>query len=169
MRAEPTRRALLGAAAASALLAGCKGITALGPLPRVVPDVVTLEHAITAEELMIARYEAAQGAVTADASVTAVVSGLLAQHREHLTALRSRLVLPERLVSAKPKPNPTAPPPATGTRQVLAELAAAERTASDTLARQLLDVPGPLAQLMASIAASEAAHVVVLGQIRPGR
>src|SRR5260221_463283 len=55
--AEPSRRLVLAAAAAGSLtLAGCTGIRALGPVPKPGADVVALERAIAAEELMVARY-----------------------------------------------------------------------------------------------------------------
>jgi hypothetical protein len=41
-------------------------------------------------------------------------------------------------------------------------LAAAERTLADRRATQLLDVPGELARLMASVAAAGAAHAYLL-------
>jgi len=88
---------------------------------------------------------------------------VLAEHREHLAQLRARLVLPPRLATASPRPGPTPPPTPAGRHRILAELAAAEAVASDRLVGKLPDVPPALAQLMASIAASEAAHVVLLG------
>lgn len=159
------------AAAGSLTLAGCKGITALGPVPRPGRDVVTLEHAIAAEELMVARYQAAVTALTAapgsasskTASAKAAVTAILAEHEAHLAQLRSRLVLPPRFRTAKPKPSPAPPPLPAGRHAILAELTSAESAASDRLIGWLTDAPAALAQLMASIAASEAAHVVVLG------
>ncbi len=72
-------------------------------------------------------------------------------------------MLPPRLATAKPKPSPTPPPLPSGRHAILASLAAAETAASDQLIRWLASAPPALAQLLASIAASEAAHVVVLG------
>jgi hypothetical protein len=174
--AQPSRRLVLAAAAAGSLtLAGCKGIAALGPVPKPGRDVVTLEHAIAAEELMVARYRSAVTALAAagapgsaaeagkSARAKAEVEGILTEHQAHLAELGSRLVLPQRLATAKPRPSPAPPPPPTGRHAILASLAAAETTASDRLIGQLADAPPALAQLMASIAASEAAHVVLLG------
>jgi len=165
--ADPTRRVVLTAAAiAPLLLAGCKGVGALGPLPTIGPDVVSLDHAISAEELMVARYQAALAALTSRPKITALVAGLLAEHQAHLDQLRSRLILPPRLATASPSPSHTPAPPPTpsGLSQLLAELTAAEQAASARLTQQLLGAPPPLAQLMASIAASEAAHVVALAR-----
>jgi len=166
--AEPTRRLVLAAAAAGSLtLAGCKGITALGPVPKPGTAVLTLEHTIAAEELMIARYEAAVTALAGagDGSVTArqAASAILAEHQAHLAQLRALLILPARLATASPRPSPTPPPLPAGRHRILAELAAAETAASDRLISGLAAVPPGLAQLMASVAASEAAHVVLLG------
>lgn len=184
MVAEPSRRLVLAASAAGSLtIAGCKGITALGPVPRPGRDVGTLERAIAAEELMVARYRAAAAALAATGTGTAgtgtagtgtagtssaarakaAVSAILTEHEAHLEQLRSRLLLPPRLATAKPKPSPVPPPLPAGRHAILVGLAAAETSASDRLIGWLSDVPPALAQLMASIAASEAAHVVLLG------
>ncbi len=52
---------------------------------------------------------------------------------------------------------------------VLAGLERAEQAASDRLLRQLDGLPGSLAQLFASIAASEATHVPYLKSAREER
>lgn len=155
---------LSAAAAAGALgLAGCKGLEVLGPRPAPGADVRTLEHAIAAEELMLARYRAALTALPAGHE-SRVVAGVAAQHQAHLDGLRARLELPERLRTARPKPGPTVPAPPSGRHAILAGLARAESQASAGLVTQLTAVPAALAQLMASIGAAEAAHVVLLGQ-----
>ena len=178
MTAEPTRRLVLAAGAAGSLaLAGCKGISVLGPLPKPGADVVTLDDAIDAEELMVARYQSAQGALAASggtaspasAGARALVADLLAEHQAHLRQLRARLVLPPRLATASPRPSPTPPPLPSGQGRILTELASAEAAASDRLIGQLAHVPPELAQLMASIAASEAVHVVLLRRGRIAR
>jgi len=172
--AQPSRRLVLAAAAAGSLtVAGCKGITALGPVPKPGRDVVRLEHAIDAEEMMVARYRSAVTALAAEigpaggtgksARAKAEVERILAEHEAHLEQLKSRLVLPPRLATAKPRPRPSPHPLPSGRHAILAHLAAAETTASDRLIRWLADAPPALAQLMASISASEAAHVVLLG------
>jgi hypothetical protein len=165
--ADPTRRVVLTAAAGAAavpLLAGCKGIGALGPLPKTAADVITLDHAITAEKLMVARYQATLSAMTGRPKTETLLRTLLTEHQAHLDQLRSRLILPPRLATVSPAPSPASPAGPTGREALIAELATAEHAASARLTRQLLDVPPALAQLMASIAASEAAHVVVLHQ-----
>jgi len=180
--AEPTRRLMLaaaGAGAGSLALAGCRGITVLGPRPKPGADVVTLNHAIAAEELMIGRYRLALDALSSDGRHSpattksgktqsgtrdlVLVAALLSEHREHLAQMRERLVLPPRLATASPRPSPTPPAAPRGRHAIMASLAAAEVAASDRLIGWLPVMPPALAQLMASIAASEAAHVVHLG------
>ncbi len=169
MSAEPTRRVILAGASCAVLLggllAGCKGIAALGPLPKPGADVRTLDDAIGAEEAMVARYRAAAGALSGNTALSATVQRLLGEHQQHLQALRSRLLLPRRLATASPRPTPTPTLPA-GAANVLADLKAAETAASARLMGELLHVPPALAQLMASIAASEASHAEVLGQVK---
>lgn len=169
MVAEPTRRVMLAAAAAGSLgLAGCQGLAVLGPLPKPAPDVVTLEHAIAAEELMVAIYRAASGRLAetrpARGSATrlsAVVASIQAEHQAHLTRLRARLVLPPRMKRTTFRAGRPSPLPA-DRHGIIRALVADEQAAAARLTSQLLDVPSALAQLMASIAASEAAHVVYL-------
>ncbi len=164
--ADPTRRAVLAAAAVPLLLAGCRGIGALGPLPQLAPQVRTLDRAITDEQLMIARYQAAVGSFTGQGAVPTMIAAILAEHQQHLVQLRRQLVLPPRLATASPAPAPAPPQLPADRGRVVADLARAERSASTRLARQLLHVPPALAQLMASISASEAAHAALLAQAR---
>ncbi|MFF1707175.1 hypothetical protein [Streptomyces sp. NPDC058252] len=61
--------------------------------------------------------------------------------------------------SASPSASPTVP---VHEKDALAGLAAAERTLADARAKALLDVPGELARLLASVAAAGAAHAYLL-------
>jgi hypothetical protein len=174
--AQPTRRVMLAATIAAAAagslgLAGCKGIAALGSIPKTSPDVLTLEHAIVAEELLVATYRAAaeqlaaggsgSGGVSKTQRLSAAVTAIQAEHQAHLAGLRARLVLPPRLAKTKFRAGRPSPVPADNV-WILGVLVAGERDAAARLTRQLVDAPPALAQLMASIAASEAAHVVHL-------
>ena len=163
----PRRRVLAASAAAlPALLAtaGCRSSDAVAgpdPLagrPALSPDVITLQEVITAERAMIALYHAAMKGEPA--SRVRVLEGLLAQHRQHLAQLQARLVLP----SASPTPTPAASASrsAAPRRTTIAQLRAAERGSATDLVRRLVSVPPALAQLFASIAASDATHVAVL-------
>jgi hypothetical protein len=169
----PTRRAVLaGSAAAAALLvSACRGVQVLGPPPPAPADVRQLRDAIDAERLMISRYAAAIARATAagtpgQGAVTAL-TGLLAEHRQHLAQLSSRLIEP---AGSSPQPlraPRTAMPP--GLSAAIGVLEVDEQDASNRLAAQLLAVPPSLAQLMASISASEATHVPVLHGLRLAR
>jgi hypothetical protein len=173
---DPTRRAILAATAALPLLAaGCNGVGALASPPRPGPDVALLRDAISAEELMVAGYQAAvsrlhvaggsgaqaRRAPGEAADLAVLVSSLLGQHQAHLSQLRMRLKVP----AGSPYPSASerrgAPPPRlpAGPSSISAYLAHAERQAAARLSRQLLAAPPSLAQLLASISAAEASHV----------
>jgi hypothetical protein len=173
-RAVVSRRALLAASAAAAsgalplFLTACKGIQALGTPPPPAPDIVALRSTIAAEELIVARYTAVVrqfgsrgGAATGMLSAAQTV---LAEHGQHLVQLKSRLIQPPGSApSARPRPSTTpSAPVATSLAAALTDLAQAEQTASDRLIGQLGVLPAALAQLFASIAASEATHVPFL-------
>lgn len=167
-----SRRSVLAATVASLpLLAvtGCKGVGALATPPRPAPDVAVLRRAIAAEELMIARYDAV---ITRSAGLAAALRPLRAEHRLHLAELRSRLVVPAGGVPAggaagragrRPaQARAAAPAASSGPATAISFLQGAERSAAADLLRHLAAVSPSLAQLMASIAASEATHVAAL-------
>jgi hypothetical protein len=166
-----TRRAVLAgvataAAAGSVSLAGCKGLAALGPLPKPDPSVLGLEHSIAHEQVLVATYQAALAAASGHPA-TGLLAAVLADHRAHLAALRSRLIIPRgsraRLaLSRRPVPLPLPPT----RRQMAMALAAAEQAAAARLTGQLRAAPPSLAQLLASVAASEAAHAMLLERAR---
>jgi hypothetical protein len=169
--ADLRRRSVLAAAAMTfpLLAAGCKGVGALGHPPLPLPDVAVLDHAISAEKLMIARYHAAISRSPAEA---AFLAPLLGQHRAHLARLGSRLLDPRTTSQAgSPSPgaaastgSPRSPgsPAASGPAATLAALQAAEEDAASALVRHLAEVTPSFAQLLASIAASEASHALLL-------
>jgi hypothetical protein len=170
-----TRRAMLAATAASLPLlavSGCKGVGALATPPRPAPDVAVLRAAIAAEEIMIARYDAV---IARSAGLAASLRPLRAEHRAHLAQLRSRLIVPPGSAAAaarSPSPSPSGQPPQSpsgvpaGHAAAISFLQAAERAAAADLLRRLAAVPPSLAQLMASVAASEATHVDALAAVR---
>src|SRR5208282_1127291 len=95
--------------------AGCRSSDAFAgpdPLagrPRPAPDVVTLQAVIAAEENLIFLYRTA---IDGDSAARAHDLGpLLAQHEQHLTQLRARLIQPPGTPSAKPLPSVTGPAP----------------------------------------------------------
>jgi hypothetical protein len=152
-------------------LSGCKGVGALATPPRPAPDVAVLKAAIAAEEVMIARYDAV---ITRSARLAGSLRPLRAEHQSHLIQLRSRLIVPPGSAAASPSPSRSGraaagpgPGPAgagpAGPAAAISYLQAAERHAASTLLHQLIAVSPSLAQLMASVAASEATHVAALG------
>lgn len=168
----PTRRAVLTAsalAAASLGTAGCATLNAASAAARVPPDVTVLRAAIAAKAAMIARYTATAAAYP---RLRPGLDPLLGDHQAHLAELQHRLVVPAASSPAHPAATPPAQP---GTRPVapvppgegaaVAALASAERAAAAQHVAQLRSVPPSLAQLFASIAACEAAHVAVLGAL----
>jgi hypothetical protein len=189
----PRRRILLASATALPMLlatAGCRSsdlFTGPDPLagrPRPAPDVVTLAAVIAAEENLIGLYRAALAGSAAANAGSSALRPLLAQHEQHLTQLRARLVLPPGTAStAAGTPSAQASPSAragssagapgqsggggsggSGSGPVtVARLRAAEHASAGRLVQQLATVEPALAQLFASIAASDATHVTALG------
>src|SRR6266568_2869131 len=158
--ADRSRRAVLAAAAASLPLlavAGCKGIGALATPPRPAPDVALLRAAIARSP-----------------GLAAGLRPLRAEHRLHLAEFRSRLIVPPGSAAASaasPAPASSgASPGASGaparTAAAISFLQGAERVAAAELLRRLTAVSPSLAQLMASVAASEATHVAALAAVR---
>jgi hypothetical protein len=174
---EATRRGVLAtgltaaglAATGLPMLAGCKGIGALGTPPTPLPDVAIAAAAIAGERALIARYDATLRALP---GLAGQLRPLLAQHNEHLARLHSRLSDPSG------KTGPTRPggtntggtstaasgsPPVPATpAAALASLRTAENNASAALAGRLPSVSPSFAQLLASISASEATHALLL-------
>jgi hypothetical protein len=165
----PRRRVLLASAAALPLLlgaAGCRSsdvFTGPDPLagrPPLGHDVLTLQAVIAAEENMIDLY---QLAISGDSGTSRArtLRSLLAQHQQHLIQLKARLIVPP-AASPSPSPSSASPPPRASTISI-AGLRAAERASAADLVRRLATAPPALAQLLASIAASDATHVTALG------
>jgi hypothetical protein len=133
-----------------------------GP-PSPAPAVVTLQAVIAAEHTMIQLYRAAIGGDQA-AARTHGLEPLLAEHEQHLARLKARLIVP-----AGAQASPSASPGATGAAGAIrgpvtiARLRAAERASAAGLVQRLGPVEPALAQLFASIAASDATHVTALG------
>jgi hypothetical protein len=173
----PRRRILLASATALPLLlatAGCRsqdvfaGPDPLTGRPPLGHDVLTLQAVIAAEENLVELYRTA---VTVDPQATVrarMLGTLLAQHEQHLTQLKARLIEPPGQASpsqtARPSATTAGPPSGPGPADVdLAHLRAAERASAASLVRRLATTSPALAQLFASIAASDASHVTVLG------
>jgi hypothetical protein len=161
---------LVASAAALPLLlgaAGCRSEDAFagpdplaGP-PRPSPDVITLQAVMAAEESLIQLYKTAIGADPRNTDRARLLNPLLAQHEQHLAQLRARLVVPSG-ASAAQAPRHASPSGARA-RVTTARLRAAERASAAGLVRRLAAVEPALAQLFASIAASDATHAAALG------
>ena len=179
MAADPTRRVVIAAAAVLPLVAvsGCGGVDVLASPPASARDVGLLRAAIAAEQLMIIRYAAvlrdvqnpgpgaAGGSGGTSATLTAALEPLLAEHRAHLAQLRSRLIVPAGSTSPSPSPSRRAgstPPVPTAPTAAIAFLRAAEQAAATAMLDRMRGAAASLAQLFASISASEATHVPVL-------
>lgn len=160
---------LLASAAALPLLlgtAGCRSsdvFTGPDPLagrPPLGHDVLTLQAVIAAEENMIDLYRLA---ISGDSGTSRArtLRSLQGQHQQHLVQLKARLIVPPG-ASASPSPSSASPSPRVSTVSI-ARLQAAERASAADLVRRLATAPPALAQLLASIAASDATHVTALG------
>ncbi len=169
MRADVRRRSVLAAAMTAVPLAaaGCKGVGALGTPPTPGPDVAVLKAAIRTEQALIARYRAA---MAGSPGLDGTLGPLLGQHREHLARLTSMLIepsspgtTPHASPSVSARASTGSPPAAT-----LAGLEADENAAASSQAGRLALAPPALAQLLASIAASEASHALLLRTHRAG-
>jgi hypothetical protein len=130
--------------------------------------VATLDRAIAAEERIVATYQTALAGPAGPAGMRALLETVLGEHQAHLAQLRSQLVVPRGSRSAVARPSSSPPVPALPGQPagLLAALAAAERGAAARLLHQLVTAPPSLAQLLASIGAAEAAHVVLLTRPR---
>jgi hypothetical protein len=149
------------------LAAGCKGAQALGTPPQPGPDVTQLRAAIAAEQQLIARYRAviklSGGGQDVSAVTRRLLAGVLAEHQDHLERLRASLIPGSALAAGSgPLPEPTPPVLPPSAAQAIDGLATAEQAASGRLLDQVAKVPPALAQLMASIGASEATHAAAL-------
>jgi hypothetical protein len=155
---KPTRRLLLASVPLVLLTAGCRsadlfaGPDPLGGRPPLAHDTIVLQAVIAAEVDLISRYKSAMSA-----SSNPRFPVLLGQHQQHLIQLRSRLIVPQ---GATASPTPAAPRSAP---QSVGALRDAERASAVSLTEQLVSVTPSLAQLFASIAASDATHADALG------
>ena len=154
--------------------AGCRSsdaFTGPDPLagrPPLGHDVLTLQAVIAAEENMIDLYRTATSGDSPirGAPRARTLRSLLAQHEQHLVRLKARLVVPPGMPPS-PSPSPSSggrpTPSPRSARVMVAQLRAAERASAADLVQRLATAPPALAQLLASIAASDATHVTALG------
>ncbi|MDQ0993371.1 hypothetical protein [Streptomyces sp. V3I7] len=157
------RRTLFVWAASVALLAGCSTDPATGGAGR-GPSALARARARAARDSrgLVERYDAV---IAAHPDLTERLTPLRAEVVSHAEAFgddggkASASPSPSASASASSSPSPAVP---AGKKDALAGLAAAERTLADRRTADLLDVPGELARLLASVAAAGAAHAYLL-------
>ncbi|GAA3583190.1 hypothetical protein [Streptomyces osmaniensis] len=166
----PRRRTLLASVAGAALLVGCTsrpdesdGGTSGSPS---LAEKARARAARDSEDL-VGRYDAV---LAAHPVLAPVVGPLRAESLRHAAAFGPGPSAGSPTPSGTPTggtASPSASPSAsvsvpTNERDALADLAAAERALADRRAKALLDVPGELARLLASVAAAGAVHAYLL-------
>ncbi|MER6407615.1 hypothetical protein ABZ918_27430 [Streptomyces viridosporus] len=168
VRPGPRRRSLLAVAPAALLVAGCSAESerpdSTGGSRPSAADRVRARAARDSRELA-GRYDAV---IAAHPKLARRLAPLRAETARHTEAFGGA-------TAASPTPSGTAPSasaPASasawsaavpaGEKEALAQLAAAEREVADRRTRALVDAPGELARLLASVAAAGAAHVYLL-------
>ncbi|MFJ3666745.1 hypothetical protein ACIPSE_09855 [Streptomyces sp. NPDC090106] len=165
----PRRRTLLASAAGAALLAGCSSGSADSGTEESTggsPSLVERVRARAARDSrgLVERYDAA---LAAHPALTARVGALRAEAVRHVEAFGGTAASASPTASAPASGSPSAstPSPAASPateKDALAALASAERALADARTQALLDVPGELARLLASVAAAGAAHAYLL-------
>ena len=166
----PRRRTLLASVAGAGLLVGCTsrpdesdGGTSGSPS---LAEKARARAARDSEDL-VGRYDAV---LTAHPVLAPVVGPLRAEALRHAAAFGPGPSAGSPTQSGTPAggtASPSASPSASvsvpaNERDALTELAAAERALADRRAKALLDVPGELARLLASVAAAGAVHAYLL-------
>lgn len=138
-------------------LSSCRGTAVLSAPPTVSPQTQALLDAVTAEADLIWLYDKAGAAYP---GLAPALGPLRAEHEAHLSQLRARVIEPP----GKRVPDAATARPALAATQAgaLVQLRGAEQGAVTTLMGRLSGASASLAQLYASIAASEATHVSVL-------
>ncbi|MEU3525588.1 hypothetical protein AB0E62_17225 [Streptomyces sp. NPDC038707] len=153
----PRRRTLLASAAGAALLTGCSaGADAGDDGARAVARARA--RAARDSRGLLARYDAV---LSAHPALTGRLRPLRAQVAAHAAAFEDGTAPSPSAPSPSASKPPAAPVPA-AEKDAVAQLAAAERLLADRRAKELLDVPGELARLLASVAAAGAAHAYLL-------
>ena len=173
-RSGPRRRSLLAAAPAALLVAGCSagpGDSGAGGGSR--PSAADRARARAARDSgeLAARYDAVVAAHPKLAERLRPLRAEVVRHAEAFGGTADSSPSPSASASASAsgtpgsgKAGPSASPAAVPAKpkDALAELAAAEREIADRRMKALLDAPGELARLLASVAAAGAAHVYLL-------
>ncbi|MFF5522053.1 hypothetical protein [Streptomyces coeruleorubidus] len=161
-RSGPRRRSLLAVGPAALALAGCTaggdgtGGPEDGPS---AADRRARARAARDSEGLVERYDAV---IAAHPGLAELLRPLRAEAVRHAQAFGGG---PGRKASPSPSSSSAAPSAAAvpaDDKDALVSLAVAERELAERRAKALLDMPGELARLLASVAAAGAAHVYLL-------
>ncbi|XVQ88244.1 hypothetical protein ACQP2K_12740 [Microbispora siamensis] len=161
-----TRRALLGSAAAAGLAAtGCSSAPRKPAAPAAPdPQTVLLTSLIAGKEQLVSLYGRAVAALPGRA---AALEPFRQRHAAHLQALRALLPAGSGTGTFPASPAPPSASPSEGPSAVsVGVLRDAERRAASARPAQMATASPALSQLLASIGACEAVHVVALGRVR---
>ncbi|MFF7241684.1 hypothetical protein [Streptomyces collinus] len=157
----PRRRSLIASAAGAALLVGCSAAEGSGDAG---PSRAARARARAARDSasLLERYDAVAAAHPALADRLRPLRAAVAAHAEAFGGAGATRSPSPAAATASGSATATPPVVPAAPRDALASLATAERDLADRRARALLDVPGELARLMASVAAAGAAHAYLL-------
>ncbi|MGW2097126.1 hypothetical protein ACWCPX_05315 [Streptomyces olivaceoviridis] len=149
----PRRRTLLVSAAGGVLLTGCSAGPESGDDG---PSATQRARARAARDSrgLLARYDAVLAAHPGLADRLRPLRAQVAAHAAAFTDGTAPTASATATASAAPVP--------AGEKDAVAGLAAAERALADRRAKDLLEAPGELARLLASVAAAGAAHAYLL-------
>lgn len=153
----PRRRSLLVSAAGAALLVGCSADPEPGGSDGSAATDRARARAARDSRALLERYDAV---LAAHPGLAERLRPLRAQVAAHAAAFTDGAPRTATTPSTTPSSSP-APVPATE-KGALDDLATAERTLADWRTKDLLDVPGELARLLASVAAAGATHAYLL-------
>ncbi|MEV0736272.1 hypothetical protein AB0I51_09920 [Streptomyces sp. NPDC050549] len=157
----PRRRSLLASAAGAALLVGCSTDADDTENTAGSPSAAERARARAASdsETLLQQYDAV---LAAHPTLAERLNPLRAEVVRHATAFGGGGSTPSPTATAAPSASASASAVPTTESGALAGLAAAERTLADKRAKALIDVPGELARLLASVAAAGAGHAYLL-------
>ncbi|MEV7204026.1 hypothetical protein [Streptomyces griseoluteus] len=161
-RSGPRRRTLLASlAGAAALLTGCSAGSSTAER---AASAATRARARAARDSagLLARYDAVLEAHPALTDRLSPLRAAVAAHRDAFGGTPDdEADQTQKGAEARKSPSP-APTASADRKEALTSLASAERTVADRRAAALLEVPGELARLMASVSAAGAAHAYLL-------
>ncbi|MBZ9641096.1 hypothetical protein [Streptomyces sp. PSKA30] len=158
----PRRRTLLASAAGVAFLTGCSGGPEDSGATGGSPSVTDRARARAARDSsgLVDEYDAVMAVHPALAERLRPLRDETARHAEAFGDTMAKASPTVSASSSAPSPAPPSVP--SSEKDSLARLAGAERALADRRAEALLDLPGELARLLASVAAAGAAHAYLL-------